>query len=166
MTETTDRQGQGNGSPWESIGRAAEDFARRVARDAGKFAHRMEEHAGEFARDVSRDWRRAQRDYRRRYAGASHHMSAPDVRRIFDDIRTVLADVLEGVDELISRVFEPGAHDDEWVRVVSNREAACGACGRPVAAGDDVWVRHAAAGLELRCNTCGARASADSPRAS
>src|SRR5262245_49280595 len=101
MTETTDRQGQSNGSPWESIGRAAEDFARRVARDAGKFAHRMEEHAGEFARDVSRDWRRAQRDYRRRHTS---QMSPPDVRQIFDDIRTVLADVLEGVDELISRM--------------------------------------------------------------
>jgi hypothetical protein len=152
MTNSTDRGG--NEGDWDSIGRAAEDFARRVARDAGKFAERMEEHAGEFARDVSRDWRRARRSYRhacRRGAGA------PEVRRVFEDIRTVVADVLDGVDELIERVFnEPApAPDDEWVRLVVNRDAVCAACARLIPAGDEAHARRTATGREFRCVTCG-----------
>ena len=152
MTKPADHRE--NDNDWESIGRAAEDFARRVARDAGKFAERMEEHAGEFAHDVARDWRRARRGYRhacRRVAGA------PEVRRVFEDIRTVVADVLDSVDELIERVFAESAPaaDDEWVRLVVNREVACGGCAQTIAAGDEAHARRTADGREFRCLTCG-----------
>ena len=151
MTNPADHREYDN--DWESIGRAAEDFARRVARDAGKFAERMEEHAGEFARDVARDWRRARRTYRHAYQRAA---SAPEVRRVFEDIRTVVADVLDGVDELIRRIFhEPSpADDEEWVRLVVNREAACSGCGDTIATGDEAHARRTATGREFRCLTC------------
>ncbi len=141
-------------SDWESIGRAAEDFARRVARDAGKFAERMEEHAGEFARDIGRDWRRARRGYRHACRRAA---AAPEVRRIFEDIRMVLTDVIDGVDELIERIFaEPTAgREEEWVQLVANREAACAGCKRTIAAGDEAHARRTADGREFRCLTCG-----------
>ena len=164
MDGTEQRDERSN--PWESIGRAAEDFARRVARDAGKFAERMEEHAGEFARDVSRDWRRARHHYRRHCARAERYRSEPDVRKIFDDIRTVLADVLDGVDELIERVFS-GPRDtaaDNWLRVVSNRAGTCIGCGRAIAAGADAYIRRSTSGVELRCVDCGEPA-ADQPPA-
>lgn len=145
---------------WEHISNAAEDFARRVARDASRFAARMEEHAGEFARDLSRDWRRAQRDYRRECRRV-RHASAPEVRRIFEEVRGVLADVLEGVDELIGRIFpqSPAAEttaagDGEWVRVLTNRAGTCHGCGRTLAAGEEAFVRRAADGLEFQCLVC------------
>jgi len=140
---------------WEHIGNAAEDFARRVARDASKFAARMEEHAGEFARDLSRDWRRAQRDYRR-----ARDASAPEVRRIFEEVRGVLADVLEGVDELIGRIFpqppaaDTATDDGEWVRVLTNRAGTCQRCGRALTAGEEAFVRRAANGMEFQCLAC------------
>jgi len=157
MTHSADHHG--GGSEWESIGRAAEDFARRVARDAGRFAERMEEHAGDFAHDIARDWRRAQRRYRHRYLRAA---SAPDVRRIFEDIRTVVSDVLEGVDELIERVFtEPSATTDaEWLRLVVNSDAACSGCTQTILAGDAAYVRRSTDGREFRCLTCGVPAPA------
>jgi len=143
---------------WESIGRAAEHFARRVARDAGRFAERMEEHAGAFAHDVSRDWRRRRHHHWR----ACGQERPADVRRIFEDVRTVLADVLDGVDELIERVFpERGATaPQEWVRMVSNREGTCAGCGRTVAAGDEAYARSTDDGQELRCLDCGAPSAA------
>jgi hypothetical protein len=142
---------------WEHVGRAAEDFARRIARDAGRFAERLEEHAGDFARDVSRDWRRAQRHARRR-SGQTCRQAAPgDVRRIFEDIRGVLTDVLDGVDELITRVFADAgeAPSAAWERVVSNRDATCSVCSRNVAKGEEVYLRRAAEGMEYRCSGCG-----------
>ena len=144
---------------WESIGRAAEDFARRVARDAGKFAERMEEHAGDFARDIRRDWRRAQRRYQRACGRAA---GAPEVRRIFEDIRTVVADVLEGVDELIGRVFSepPAAPGDEWVRLVVALDASCAACAQAIRAGDEAYARRTADGREFHCLSCGPAAQA------
>jgi hypothetical protein len=143
---------------WESIGRAAEDFARRVARDAARFAERMEEHAGEFARDVSRDWRRARRTYRHAYRRVA---SGPEVRRVFEDVRTVVADVLDGVDELIGRVFAepPGEHDRAWLRVVVNHDVVCSGCTQTVAAGEHAYARATGDGREFRCPTCGVPAS-------
>jgi len=144
---------------WEHISNAAEDFARRVARDASRFAARMEEHAGEFARDLSRDWRRAQRDYWRECRRA-RHASAPEVRRIFEEVRGVLADVLEGVDELIGRIFpqspaaDAATDDGEWVRVLTNRAGACHLCGRALTAGEEAFVRRAASGMEFQCLAC------------
>jgi hypothetical protein len=142
---------------WEHIGRAAEDFARRVARDAGKFAERMEEHAGEFAHDIRRDWQRLQRDYRHGHRHAHHRTSAPDVRRIFEDIRTIVADVLDGVDELIDRVFtgRSDAPADDWARIVNNRDITCGQCARTIAAGEESYARHTAGATEFRCTDCG-----------
>ncbi len=141
-------------SDWESIGRAAEDFARRMARDAGKFAERMEEHAGEFARDLARDWRRARRSYRHACRRVG---STPEVRQVFEDIRAVVADVLDGVDELIERVFrEPAASaDDAWVRLVVNRDAVCGGCAQTIVAGDEAHARRTADSREFRCLACG-----------
>jgi len=132
---------------WAHIGRAAEEFARRVASDARRFAERIEEHAGEFAHDVARDWQRLGRE-----CGAGG--PGPDARRIFDDVRSVLADVLEGVDELIGRVFHPEP-DQDWTRVVHNRDVTCGGCGRATPAGTEGYVRRAAGGTEVRCLACG-----------
>jgi hypothetical protein len=135
---------------WDDVGRAAERFARRVARDASKFAERVQEHAAELADDFSRSWRRARREGGPR--------PEPDLRRVFDDVRGVLHEVVDGLDELIARTFqgdEP-ADDERWLRVVSARQAACDACGRPIAAGDEAWVRRTASRREMRCTACGA----------
>lgn len=138
---------------WDDLGRAAERFARRIARDAGKFAERIQEHAGEFAEEVSRDWhhtRRAQPD-------SSGRSGGPDVRTIFEDVRGVLSDLVDGVDELIERVFKGPAEEGngEWTRMIINRDATCAGCNRPLRAGEDAHVRRSASGIEARCLTCG-----------
>jgi hypothetical protein len=156
MEHTDHRDERGS---WDDLGRAAEDFARRVARDASRFAERIEEHAGVFARDLARDWRRA----RRRYRHACRYGAAPDARRIFDDIRTMLTDVLDGVDEFIERVFPGDAGDHGWVRVVANRDVACAACARTVHTGEDTYLHAAADGKEFRCLQCGPGASEPPP---
>ena len=148
MTHTDDRW-QDLRDNWQHLGRAAEHFARRVARDARKFASRMEEHAGDFAGEVQREWRCGARTAKHAMPG-----SADDVRRVFEDIRGVLAAVLEGVDELITDVFSGGAAEP-WTRVVSNRDATCAGCGRAVAAGAEAWVRRRPGGREFRCVECG-----------
>ena len=136
--------------------RAAEQFARRVARDAAKFAERMEEHAGDFARDVSRGRRRAMRAC---HAGPEAARGAwePEVKRILESIRTLIADVLEGVDDLIETIFAaPAASpDDTWVRLVLNREVTCTGCARTVAAGEEGHMRRNEAAMEFRCLECG-----------
>lgn len=151
---TTNDQGREHG--WEHIGRAAEHFAQRVARDATKFAERLQEHAGEFADDMSRDWRWARHRYRHTCRRVYREASAPEVQQIFQDIRTVLSDVLDGVDELIERMFtEPSSEGDrEWVRVVANRDTECSECKRAIHAGDEALVRRAAEGRRFRCLEC------------
>jgi hypothetical protein len=129
---------------WQHLGRAAEHFARRVARDARRFAARVEEHAGDFAGEVRREW----------HSGRAFPGSTDDVRRVFEDVRGVLSAVLEGVDELITDVFSGGA-SEPWTRVVSNRDASCAGCGRTVAAGAEAYVRRQAGGREFRCVDCG-----------
>ena len=143
---------------WEQLGRAAEEFARRVARDARKFAERIEEHASEFAHDVARDWRRTRRMYRH----GCGHRTPPDVRLIFEDVRGVLTEVLDGVDELISRVFggQAEASETQWTHVVHNRQATCSSCGRTIVAGEEGYVRRTAHGLEWRCIECGVASTA------
>jgi hypothetical protein len=133
---------------FDDLGRAAERFARRVARDASKFAERLSEHAGEFAHDAARDWRRWSR------AADCGPTTGADARRVFEDIRGVLNDLAEGVDELIERVFREPA-ETTWTRVVANRPATCGACAREVGAGEEIWVRRAAGAREFRCVACG-----------
>lgn len=136
---------------WDHLGRAAERFARRVARDASRFAERIQEHAGEFARDTTRDWRRMWRGVEH---GCGPRGEAPDVRRIFEDVRGVLTDIAEGIDEFLGRVF-PDAGETAWVRMVSNRAAACGQCARAIAAGEECLVRRSHGEKEFRCLTCG-----------
>jgi hypothetical protein len=147
---TTSRAERSFGEGWERLGRAAEHFARRIARDARKFAEHVEEHTGELARDVAREWS----------CGRSHRQHGderpqPDVRHIFDDVRKILGDVIDGIDELVANAF-PETSDDTWVRVVSNRDATCGRCGSAIAAGAEAHVRRTAAATEFRCATCGA----------
>ncbi len=147
---------------WEDIGRAAEDFARRVARDASRFAERLQEHSTDFAHDVRREWRRGRHRHHRRHDFACGHGSADDVRRVFDDIRGVLAGVLDGIDELIERAFPAAAEKEEappaptvWEQMVSNRDVTCNACGRAIAVGEDVHARRADDTMEYRCGSCG-----------
>jgi len=153
---------------WESVGRAAENFARRLARDASRFAERMTEHASEFASDVAREHRRTRRELRHELRRAARNVTGNDVRRVFEDIRTVVSDVLDGVDELIERVFEgpeeaaDTAADASWVHLVHNRDATCGGCGGPIRAGDDGWARRTSTGTEVRCAACGVPSSAQS----
>ncbi len=139
---------------WDHFGRAAERFARRLARDAGRFAERISEHAGEFADEVSREWRHGRR---RESACGDRHHTGPEVRHIFEDIRGVLSDIIDGVDELIERVFQgpTGSAEGDWERMVINRDAVCAGCDRPLQAGEDAHVRRTAEGLEVRCVACG-----------
>lgn len=157
---------------WTRVGRAAEDFARRVARDAERFAERIQEHSSEFAADLSREWRRGEsRVHRHRHRHDRHHAAPGDVRRMFEDVRVLVADVLDGIDGLIASVFPPagGEADGAWEEVVSNREVACSACDGPIAVGEQAFVRRRESGVEYRCRGCGhgtraqAEAGPDSP---
>lgn len=163
MSDTGQRRDDRDGEfHWEHLGRAAEDFARQVARDAGRFAERIERHASDLARDVGREWRRSHRHEGRR----ADRVEREDVRRVFADVRLVIDDVLDGVDHLLERIF-PGrqtasdAPRDEarearsWARIVANRDAACGGCGADIRAGDAAWSSEASEGIELRCLSCG-----------
>jgi len=140
----------------DDMGAAAEEFARRVARDASRFGERLAEHAGEFARHFSREWR-AQRRH-----GLAWDPS--DVRAVLRDVRTLLSDVVDGVDELIDRMLgrepTPGTPredpPDAWVRVVAGRDATCAACGRHVGAGEECHLHRRPEGPEFRCRDCGA----------
>jgi len=156
---------------WSRLGKAAEEFARHVARDAGRFAERIEGHARDLARDVGREWRRAERRHHR-HAGDEEHSSSEETRRVFDDVRSLIGDVLDGVDELIARIFpspadsppetprtpeppQPPGSDLAWTRVVANRSAICAVCGLPIAAGAEVSVRLTGGEPEFRCSACG-----------
>jgi hypothetical protein len=135
---------------WEHVGRAAERFARRVARDAHRFARNVEEHVGELAHEMRREWRCG----RGATASGTRRPDA-DVRRVFEDVRGVLAAILDGIDELVTDLWSGGA-ERGWSRVVCNRDATCGGCARPLAAGAEAWVRRRPGGLEFRCLECGA----------
>ena len=137
---------------WEHLGRAAEHFARRVARDAREFAERVEAHVGEFAHDVRHDWHCG-----RRTSWGAHEGAAEDVQLVFRDIRGVLSAVLDGVDEFIARAFHDQADKARWARIVCNRDASCGTCGRAITAGQEAYVRGTADRREFRCLDCGAR---------
>jgi hypothetical protein len=157
---------------WDQIGRAAEHFARRMARDAGRLAERLEGNATDFAREVSRESRRAARRHHRwHHRRRHHHGLAPgeaDVRRTFEDVRGILNDVLDGIDDLIGRLFpdrdetetppsDAPATDQrsgEWQVIVANKEAACGYCERTIEAGEEVDVRTSEGARELRCSEC------------
>jgi hypothetical protein len=134
---------------WQHIGRAAEQFARSVARDAADFASRVEQHVGALASEIGREWRSSGE-------GAAGANPAGDVRRVFDDVRGVLTAVIERVDELVTTAFAPApAPDDTWTRVTANRDGVCAGCERPIAAGADAFARRKAGSHELRCDACG-----------
>jgi hypothetical protein len=127
---------------------AAEDFARRIARDATRFGERVAEHATEFARDVAREWRHG--------AAFDPKPLGDDVRGVLKEVRGLVADVIDGVDELIGRVFQPEpAESKEWVRVVTSREVDCAGCGRHVGAGEECHLQRTAGGRVFRCTECG-----------
>jgi len=136
---------------WEHLGRAAEQLARGIASEARHFAGRVERHLGSFAHEVRREWHCGGRRYGR-HEGPG--VSREDVRTIFEDVRSLLATVLDGVDEFLGSLLQREP-ERTWVRVVLNREATCGRCGRSLAAGDEVHVRGAAAAREFRCRECG-----------
>lgn len=182
---TASETGQGRDSHddserWDHIGRAAEHFARRMARDAGRFAERLEGNATDFAREVSREWRRAARRHRwHHHHNHRHHRGcAPgeaDVRRTFEDVRGILNDVLDGVDDMIARLFpdrdEPETRrsdaqpmdeeSSEWRRIVANKEVTCSFCDRTIGAGEEVDMRTTNGARELRCSDC--RPPVDTP---
>jgi hypothetical protein len=130
---------------WDDVGRAAEHFAYRVARDARRFAARLEAHLAGFADEVRHDWRARHRDDRPDGAPLGD-----DLRRVFEDVRTVLGNVLDGVEEFLGR-----AGTSPWARVVANRDVACKACGKTTMAGAEAWARRTPAGTEFRCLSCG-----------
>jgi predicted nucleic acid-binding Zn-ribbon protein len=132
---------------WEHLGRAAEQFARRVSRDARRFASRLEEDVEELARDVRRDWRCGQRAWQR------SDWSPEDVRRVFNEVRTVLRSVIDSVDEMIGGAFHDAAAGD-WTKVVSNRDEICKTCSRTIPAGSEAFVRGSAVDREFRCAEC------------
>jgi len=156
---TDDRSGDRPDDAWERVGRAAERFARRMARDARTFAERLEEHAGEFARDVRREWPREWTCGGYRAHRRERGPSAADVRGVFEDVRGILKDVADGVDELLAHLFPEATRtrpaDEPWTRVVANRDAACAGCGTAIAAGAEAYVRRGAGGTAFRCVACG-----------
>ena len=146
-------------------GHAAEEFAGRIARDAQRFGERVAEHASHFAREIAREWKHG--------PGFDTKPMADDVRGMLNEVRGLVADVIGGVDELIVKLFqqpnERARHEDgpdagpaSWARVVTNREATCGGCGKKIGAGEDCHLRRGADIREFRCTDCGAPA-ADSP---
>lgn len=165
---------------WSQLGRAAEDFARQVARDAARFAEKIEEHARDLARDVGREWRRSERRHRRH----AHQDGSEEMRRVFADVRTLVDDVLDGVDDILGRFFpdrgeaahqppspptppepprtpsppEPPARGETrpWTAVVANRSGVCSACGSGIPVGAESFVRVADGEPEFRCSACGA----------
>lgn len=147
----------------DDVGRAAEEFARRVARDASRFGERLAEHAGEFGRTLAREWR-----WHRR---SGTPWSGDDVRVVLREVRGMLSDVVDGVDELVERIFgrerpadEPPT-SDAWVRVVTSREVTCAGCSRSIGAGEECHVRKQADGRAFRCLACGPGPSDTKPTA-
>jgi hypothetical protein len=141
----------------DRAGSAAEDFARRIARDAQRFGERVAEHASEFARDVAREWRHG--------PGFDPKPIADDVRGVLREVRTLVAEVIEGADELLEKLFARPESPNAWVRVVTSREVDCTGCGRRIGAGEDCLLRRTPAGREFRCAECGPPKAEPSPGA-
>ena len=142
----------------QQIGRAGEEFARQVAHDAGTFARRVQRHAGEFARSVGRErWRM----HRHRRHSARRHAAAPEVRRIFDEVRTVVTEVFDGIETLLARLLPAdSATEAAWEGIVSNCSVTCLVCGRTLPAGEEIEVRRMDDRVDFRCRAC-----ADAPAA-
>ena len=145
----------------DDVARAAEDFARRVARDASRFGERLAEHAGDFGRTLARGWR----EHRR--SGTA--WTGDDVRVVLREVRGMLSDLVDGVDEVVERIFgveratEGPASTDTWVRVVTSREVPCAGCARPIGAGEECHVKKGPDGRAFRCLACGPGATGAAP---
>jgi len=126
---------------WEHFGRAAEHLAERVADDARGFARKVEKHVSDFAQELAREQK-----------GGTKGATADEVRRVFDDMRGVLAAVIEGVDDLIT---EAVSGRERWTRMVAKSEATCAACTRPILPGTECFARRHVGTREYRCTTCG-----------
>jgi hypothetical protein len=135
------RHGCGPREPGDATG----EFAQRIARDAQRFGERVAEHASEFARNVAREWR---------HAGFGTSRTADDVRGVLKDVRGLVADVIDGVDELLVRLVRPEPADG-WVRVVTSREVDCVGCRRRIGAGSECHLHRTREGREFRCAECG-----------
>ena len=97
------------------------------------------------------------------------------MRRTFEDVRGILNDVLDGVDDLIGKLFpdrdEPqtradgtqatAAESSEWQPIVANKEVTCSFCDRTIEAGEEVDVRTPDGARQLRCARC--RRQPDAP---
>jgi len=153
MTTTDEHGCHGSHADWERVGRAAERFARHVADDAKHFAEKVEEHVVDFARDLRREWGRAS-EAGRGAGAAGGSGPGEEMRRIFDEVGSMVRGVVDGVDELISGLFKEA--QGEWALIVLNRETKCGGCGKTATAGTEAWVRKSAVGTEFRCGQCGA----------
>jgi hypothetical protein len=135
---------------WDRAGNAAEDFARRIARDAQRFGERIAQHATEFTRDVAREFRHGPTFDTRPFAD--------DIRGALKEVRGLVAEVIDGVDELIGRVFQPepgSTATDTWTRVVTSRDVGCVACNRKIGAGEECHLHRLPEGREFRCVECG-----------
>ncbi|HJQ83896.1 MAG TPA: hypothetical protein VKA21_07470 [Candidatus Binatia bacterium] len=139
MTESEERW-QEVRERWEQVGKVAEQFARRVAKDAGDFAGRVEKHVGQLAHELEREWQREE--------------VAADVRRVVRDVGSVLGAVVERVDAFVSDLFTPPT-GSQWTRATVDRDVTCQGCRRPVAAGTEAWVRSRGAARLIRCAKCG-----------
>jgi hypothetical protein len=147
---------------WDRAGNAAEEFARRIVRDAQRFGERVAEHASGFAREVSREWRHGP-------GGFDTKPMAADLQRMLREVRGLVGDVIDGVDQLIVRLFQDAkgeTTDQPWTRVVTNREVACAACGRKIGPGEECHLRRRADAREFRCVECGPPAAEPPPSAS
>jgi len=142
-------------------GHPAEEFAQRIARDAQRFGERVAEHASHFAREIAREWKHG--------PGFDTKPMAADVRGMLNEVRGLVADVIGGVDDLIVRMFQNTNErtrdegPETWARVVTNREATCGSCGKKIGPGEDCHLRRGADFREFRCTDCGAPAAAPPP---
>jgi len=146
---------------WDRAGNAAEEFARRIARDAQRFGERVAEHASGFAREIAREWRHG--------PGFDTKPMAADVRGMMKEVRGLVGDVIDGVDELIGRLFQDAPDrpaEPPWTRVVTNREVACIACGRKIGPGEECHLHRRAEAREFRCAECGPPQAEPPPSAS
>jgi hypothetical protein len=135
-------------------GHAAEEFARRIVRDAQRFGERVAEHASGFARKLEREWHHG--------PGFDTKPIAADLQNMLREVRSLVGDVVDGVDQLIVRLFQDArgeargeAADEPWTRVVTSREVTCAACGKTIGAGDECHLRRRPDVREFRCVACG-----------
>jgi hypothetical protein len=78
---------------------------------------------------------------------------------VFDDVRVLVAGVLDGLDDLIGTIFAPPrdehADNRDWELIVSNRDGACSLCAKPFSTGEQVYAARTARDIEFRCLSCG-----------